>query len=204
MNVAHYVICHRDKTAARERLTAAGITATVYPAIVPNSVMQSAPFVTFNGSQRPRTIKESGIMLAILGVVGAGLASGAEWIGLWEEDVELTHTPGWQDVVIPADCGVLYLGGALWSPAEHYGQLFAGKVWRMTNPAVISCCHAVLIHRTAAQDILPVMASLTMTADDLLSLACIRAHNENRWSTCFMNPWVAWQSNRPETHPLTV
>jgi hypothetical protein len=204
MNVSHYVICRPGQTAAHDRLKAAGVTSAVYPAIVPNSAFQAFPFVTFNESQRDRTIKESGILLAILGVLGAGVASGAEWIGLWEEDVELAEPLNLQEISLPVDCGVLYLGGALWSPAENYGRPFAGKVWQMTAPEVISCCHAVLIRRSAAQDILPVMASMTMTADDLLSLACIRAQHEKKWTTCFLNPWLAWQSNRPETRPLTV
>jgi len=201
VNAAHFVICRPGQTGARERLAAGGIAATVYPAIIPDSALSSAPFATFGDESRPRTIKESGILLAILGVLGAGLASGAEWIGLWEEDVELVEGMDWKDVTPPADCGVLYLGGALWWPPEQYGEPAAGNVWRVSAPLMISCCHAVLIHRRAAEDILPVMASMSMTADDLLSAACINA--AGRWSTCFMNPWLAWQSNRPETRPLT-
>jgi hypothetical protein len=201
MTISHYVICRPDKLDARDRLAAADIKASVYPAIVPSELISAESLIAFNGTPRERTVSNTGNIFAVAGVLGAGLASGAEWIGLWEDDVELAGAVGWQDVTLPSDCAVLYLGGALWGLPEQYGKLFAGKVWQVTAPLMISCTHALLIHRTAAQDILPVLASMKMTVDDLLSSACLEAQRTGKWSTCFMNPWVAWQVDRPETWP---
>jgi hypothetical protein len=102
---------------------------------------------------------------------------------------------------LPADCGVVYLGGILWVEPSRYGEDLGDGLWRVTQPMAISCTHAVLIHRRAMADVLREYASMSMTVDDLLSVACAKALASGAWATCFVQPWLAWQGDRPETWP---
>jgi hypothetical protein len=204
VRVAHYVICRPGKEGAKERLAKAGIDATVYPAIVPvegSCGVANAPLARFNGETLPRRAADHGALLSHMGVVGAGRAGGVEWVGVWEEDVVLGKRVGWQELKLPTDCGVVYLGGILWREPSEYGEDLGDGLWRVTQPMAISCTHAVLIHRRAMGDVLREYATMAMAVDDLLSVACAKALASGVWATCFVQPWMAWQEGRPETWP---
>ena len=205
MRVAHYVICRPGKEGARERLAKAGIEATIYPAIVPVELSRGvamAPLARYNGTTIQRTLSAHGALVSHMGAVGAGIAQGADWVGVWEEDVEVTGAVGgWAGLPLPSDCGVLYVGGALWLKPSEYGERIAEGLWRMNKPLAISCTHALLVHKRAAGDILRGYATMAMAVDDLLSLVCAKAEASGSWSTCFVHPWLAWQVDRRETFP---
>jgi hypothetical protein len=204
VRVAHYVICRPGMEGARERLAKAGIEATIYPAIVPvegSCGAAMAPLARFNGERIPRRAADHGALLSHMGVVGAGRASGAEWVGVWEDDVVLGERVGWQELELPTDCGVVYLGGILWREPSEYGEDLGDGLWRVTQPMAISCTHAVMIHRRAMGDVLREYAAMAMAVDDLLSVACAKALASRSWSTCFVQPWLAWQVDRRETWP---
>jgi len=204
VTVAHCVICRPGMEGARERLAKAGIEATIYPAIVPTELSRGvamAPLARFDGGTIERTGNNHGALLSHLGVVGAGRASGAKWVGVWEDDVVLGERAGWQELELPGDCGVVYLGGILWSEPESYGEDLGAGLWRVTQPMAISCTHAVMINRRAMGDVLREYASMAMAVDDLLSVACAKALASRSWSTCFVQPWLAWQVDRRETWP---
>jgi hypothetical protein len=204
VRVAHYVICRPGMEGARERLAKAGIEATIYPAIVPmegSCGAAMAPLARFNGGTIPRRVADHGALLSHMGVVGAGRAGGVEWVGVWEDDVGVGEGVGWRELALPDDCGVVYLGGILWREPSEYGEDLGGGLWRVTQPMAISCTHAVLIHRRAMGDVLREYATMAMTVDDLLSVACAKAMASGAWATCFVQPWLAWQEGRPETWP---
>jgi len=135
------------------------------------------------------------------GGAGSGRGQGAEWVGIWEDDVMAAEGVGWRELQLPLDCGVVYLGGILWRNAREYGEPLGNGLWRLTKPMAISCTHAVLIHRSAAVDVMNSYATMAMTVDDLLSVACAKALASRSWSTCFVQPWLAWQVDRRETWP---
>jgi hypothetical protein len=204
VTVAHYVICRPGGEQAKARLAKAGIEATIYPAIVPvegSCGAAMAPLGRFDGGTIPRRVADHGVLLSHLGVVGAGRASGAEWVGVWEDDVVLGESVGWQELELPTDCGVVYLGGILWGEPSAYGEDLGAGLWRVTQPMAISCTHGVLINQRAMGDVLREYATMAMTVDDLLSCACAKALASGAWSTCFVQPWMAWQEGRPETWP---
>jgi hypothetical protein len=204
VTAAHYVICRPGGEQAKARLAKAGIEATVYPAIVPVEAccgVANAPLARFNGEALPRRAADHGALLSHMGVVGAGRASGAEWVGVWEEDVVLGKRVGWQELKLPTDCGVVYLGGILWREPSVYGEDLGDGLWRVTQALAISCTHAVLIHRRAMGDVLREYATMAMAVDDLLSVACAKAMASGAWATCFVQPWLAWQVDRRETWP---
>jgi hypothetical protein len=130
-----------------------------------------------------------------------GIGQGAERVGIWEDDVAAGEGAGWRELQLPLDCGVVYLGGILWRDAREYGEPLGNGLWRLTKPMAISCTHAVLIHRSAAVDVMNSYATMAMAVDDLLSVACARALASGSWSTCFVQPWLAWQVDRRETWP---
>jgi hypothetical protein len=204
VTVAHYVICRPGGEQAKARLAKAGIEATIYPAIVPvegSCGAAMAPLGRFDGGTIPRRVADHGVLLSHLGVVGAGRASGAEWVGVWEDDVVLGESVGWQELELPTDCGVVYLGGILWGEPSAYGEDLGAGLWRVTQPMAISCTHGVLINQRAMGDVLREYATMAMTIDDLLSCACAKALASGAWATCFVQPWLAWQGDRPETWP---
>jgi hypothetical protein len=204
VRVAHCVICRPGGEQAKARLAKAGIEATIYPAILPTELSRGvamAPLARFDGGTIERTGNNHGALLSHLGVVVAGRASGAEWVGVWEDDVALGDGAGWQELELPGDCGVVYLGGVLWGEPSAYGEDMGAGLWRVTQPLAISCTHAVLIHRRAMGDVLREYATMAMTIDDLLSCACAKALASGAWSTCFVQPWLAWQMDRRETWP---
>lgn len=207
MKVGHILIALPDKAeAARARLERMGIQAQIYPAIAPESLearLAGMGLMRFGGGTIPRKTSDHGLILSHMGAVGMGRAMGWEWVGLWEEDVDGVAGAGWRDLALPADCGVLYLGGILWGSAEDYGTHLGDGLWRVDKPRrVISCTHAVMIHARAMSDVLNAYSMLSMTIDDLLWCACMRAQEEGKWSTCFVQPWLAWQIDRPETRPV--
>ncbi len=204
MTVAHYVICRPGGEQAKARLAKAGIEATVYPAIIPAELSREvamARLARFDGGTIERTGPNHGALLSHMGLVGAGRASGADWVGVWEEDVVLGESMGWQELELPTDCGVVYLGGILWGEPALYGEDMGAGLWRVTQPLAISCTHAVLINRRAMGDVLREYATMAMTVDDLLSVACVKAMASGAWATCFVQPWLAWQMDRRETWP---
>jgi hypothetical protein len=201
MTTGHILITMPDRAeAATQRLRKMGITPHVMPAIVPPDLAPGwQPYLRFGGATRPRTAKEHGIALSHIAALGMARTMGWEWAGFWEDDVDGVPDLGWQDLDLPADCGVLYLGGALWWPREAYGEPLGGNLWRVTKPLPISTTHAFMVHRRAMGDLMDAYTEMTMTLDDLLSCACIAAQREGRWSTCFLSPWLAWQRDRRET-----
>jgi hypothetical protein len=203
MSVGHILIARPDRAdAARRRLDRMQMSPLILPAIMPDRIsphIAASPYATFSGSPRPRTPKEHGIALSHLCALGRARAEGWEWSGFWEDDVDGAAGIGWREFALPADCGVLYLGGALWWPKESYGQCLGGDLWRVENAMPISGAHAFMVHRRAIDDILNAYCEMSMTLDDLLSFACIEAQKQGRWSTCFVSPWLAWQQDRPET-----
>jgi hypothetical protein len=204
VTVAHYVICRPGGEQAKARLAKAGIEATVYPAIIPAELSREvamARLARFDGGTIERTGPNHGALLSHMGLVGAGRASGADWVGVWEEDVVLGESMGWQELELPTDCGVVYLGGILWGEPALYGEDMGAGLWRVTQPLAISCTHAVLINRRAMGDVLREYATMAMTVDDLLSVACVKAMASGAWATCFVQPWLAWQMDRRETWP---
>lgn len=212
MSVGHIVIARPDRAGdACRRLGAMGITPSVFPAITLEQIspqIAATPYATFSGSTRERTAKEHGIALSHLCALVRARAEGWEWSGFWEDDADGEAGIGWRDLALPVDCGVLYLGGALWWPKEAYGQNLGGGLWRVDNPMPISGAHAFMVHRRAIEDVLKAYCEMSMTLDDLLSCACIDAQRRGRWSTCFVSPWLAWQQDRTETQnapaaPLT-
>jgi hypothetical protein len=229
VTVAHYVICRPGMEGARERLAKAWIEATIYPAIVPMELSRgvaNAPLARFDGEALPRRAADHGALLSHMGALGAGMVEmgmggardgvgegrgaggagsgrgqGAEWVGIWEDDVAAGEGAGWREPQLPLDCGVVYLGGILWRDAREYGEPLGNGLWRLTKPMAISCTHAVLIHRSAAVDVMNSYATMAMAVDDLLSVACAKALASRSWSTCFVQPWLAWQVDRRETWP---
>jgi len=204
VTVAHYVICRPGGEQAKARLAKAGIEATIYPAIIPAELSREvamARLARFDGGTIERTGPNHGALLSHMGALGAGMASGAEWVGVWEEDVVLGESVGWQELELPHDCGVVYLGGILWGEPALYGEDIGAGLWRVTQPLAISCTHGVLINRRAMGDVLREYATMAMTVDDLLSVACVKAMASRSWSTCFVQPWLAWQMDRRETWP---
>jgi hypothetical protein len=135
------------------------------------------------------------------GGAGSGRRQGAEWVGIWEDDVMAAEGVGWRELQLPLDCGVVYLGGILWREPSAYGEDLGDGLWRVTRPLAISCTHAVMIHRRAMGDVLREYATMAMAVDDLLCVACARALASRSWSTCFVQPWLAWQVDRRETWP---
>jgi len=107
----------------------------------------------------------------------------------------------WDALEIPPDCGAVYLGGALWGSADFYGeQISECGLWR-ARALPISCTHALMIHAQAMDDVIASCARMDMTIDDCVSRACIEATTQGKWSTCFVQPWIAWQLDRRETWP---
>ena len=179
-----------------------GVVPHIVPAIVPSCVspsMDRLGYATFSGGERPRTAKEHGIALAHISALNLARSMDWEWAGFWEDDADGAARMGWQEFDLPADCGVLYLGGALWWPKESYGKPLGNGLFQVTSPLPISGAHAFMVHRRAMPDLMDAYCAMTMTLDDLLSCACINAHKEGRWSTCFVSPWLAWQQDRRET-----
>ena len=199
--VGHILIARRDKReAAQARLERMGIDAITLPAVEPRAAIEGT-YARFNGGTIPRTAAQQGAALSHIAAMTYARMQGWEWVGLWEEDVDGVSALGSQDLSLPADCGVVYLGGILWGPREAYGIEDGVGVWRVTQAAPVSCTHAVMIHRDALLDMLASCARLDMTIDDCVSRACIDATRRGAWSTCFVQPWLAWQIDREETKP---
>lgn len=203
MKIGHILIATPEKTeAAVQRMSVMGITPHLMRAVVPNRVspkMSQVNYDTFSGQCRPRTAKEHGIALAHIAALNAARTHEWEWAGIWEDDVDGEKNLRLQELKLPSDCGVVYLGGALWWPKEAYGKRLNDHLWQVTEPLPISGAHALLIHRRAMEDIMSAYCEMSMTLDDLLSGACIFANEHARWATCFASPWLAWQTTRPET-----
>ena len=206
--VGHILIARPDKAAAAQgRLAQMGIDAMTLPAITPTGLskgMAQVSYVRFNGGTIPRTPASQGAALSHIAALAMGRAHQWEWVGLWEEDVEGVAALGARELKLPPDCGVVYLGGILWGQARDYGHEMDSpgqSVWRVAQPWPISCTHAVMVHRCAVDDVLASCALMDMTADDCLSRACIDAMKRNAWTTCFVQPWLAWQIDREETKP---
>ena len=130
MRVAHYVICRPGKEGARQRLTKAGIEATVYAAITPGGLsdtLAQTPYLRFGGGTIKRTPAQHGAWLSHVGVLLTGRslakAGALDWLGVWEEDAALAQRVGWAELPLPEKVGVVYLGGALWGDAGDYGEV---------------------------------------------------------------------------------
>lgn len=205
MTVAHYVIAAPGKDArALDALRKAGIDAEAFPAIMAgplSDTLAQMPYHRFGGGTIKRSPSSHGAWLSHMALLSMGRALGVEWLGVWEDDLGVGDQAGWRELRLPPDCGVVYLGGILWGEARHYGENMGDGLWRVTQARPISCTHAVMIHRRAMDDVLASYARADMTEDDLLSRACIDAMRDGRWSTCFVQPWLAWQIDRPETRP---
>jgi hypothetical protein len=203
MRVGHIVIARPERAdAVCLRLQRIEISPLVMPAIIPDRIsshIAAISYATFNKSTRTRTPKEHGIALSHLCALGRARAEGWEWSGFWEDDADGNAKIDLNDLPLPADCGVLYLGGALWWPKESYGKRIGDTLWRVEHLLPISGAHAFMVHRRAIDDILKSYCEMSMTLDDLLSYACMEAQAQGRWSTCFVSPWLAWQQDRAET-----
>ena len=207
MTVAHYVIAAPGKEdRAITALRKAGIDAKTFPAIMAgplSDTLAQMPYHRFGGGTIQRTPAQHGAWLSHMALVAMARAQGVEWLGVWEDDVEPGEQIGWRELNLPADCGVVYLGGILWGSLQDYGTQIDPGLYK-SAPLPISCTHAVMIHRRAMDDVLAAYARADMTEDDLLSCACIDAMNAQRWSTCFVQPWLAWQVDRRETWPTEM
>jgi hypothetical protein len=231
VNAGHILIARPDKAgAAQARLKQMGIDAMTLPAITlpPLSAgLAQAGYARFAGGMIERTPAQQGTALTHLGALQMGRALKWEWVGLWEEDVcgagavsngeGFSDGPGfqtlplsrarglrvgdfWDAFEIPPDCGAVYLGGALWGSADCYGEDLGGGLWR-ARALPISCTHALMIHAQAMDDVIASCARMDMTIDDCVSRACMEATTQGKWSTCFVQPWIAWQLDRRETWP---
>jgi hypothetical protein len=204
MSVAHYIIARPGKFArAASVLQSAGITAREFPAIIPEDVsaLEAAPYLRFGTASVPRCSAWHGAWLSHLALVAMARSQpDLEWLGVWEEDL-IADQITWDPDNMPADAGVVYLGGILWRSPDEYGKPITADLWQVTKPYPISGCHAMMIHRRAFDDILAFYSTAAMTIDDLLSCACMRATALSRWITCYTRPWQAWQSARKETLP---
>jgi hypothetical protein len=201
VTVGHIVIARPDKReAAMARLTRMGIAAHWMPAIEPSRAIEGT-YARFNGRTIPRTPASQGAALSHMGALGMARAMRWEWVGLWEDDVDGAEGMGWRDLALPADCGVLHLGGILWGEPREYGEDMGARLWRVTQPHPISATHAIMINARALDDVIASCARMDMTIDDCVSRACMEATREGRWVTCFVWPWLAWQTDRPETRP---
>lgn len=199
--VGHILIARRDKReAAQARLARMGIDDLWMPAIEP-SVAVEGTYARFDGGTIARTPGSQGAALSHIAALAMGRAHQWEWVGLWEEDIDGVPSLGGRELSLPADCGVVYLGGILWGKAGDYGHSPGQGVWRVAQPWPISCTHAVMIHASAMDDVIASCARMDMTADDCVSRACIEATTRGKWSTCFVHPWIAWQVDRRETWP---
>jgi hypothetical protein len=205
MTVAHYVIAAPGRDArALDVLRKAGIDAEAFPAIMAgplSDTLAQMPYQRFGGGTIARTPAQHGAYLSHMALVAMARCLGVEWLGVWEDDLGVGDQIGWRELRLPPDCGVVYLGGILWGEARDYGEDMGDGLWRVTQPRPISGTHAVMINRRAMDDVLASYARADMTIDDLLSCACIDAMNRQRWSTCFVQPWLAWQVDRRETWP---
>jgi hypothetical protein len=180
-----------------------GIDDLWLPAIEPSKAVKGT-YARFDGGTIPRTPAQQGAALSHIAALSMGRALHWEWVGLWEDDVDGVAALGARELSLPADCGVVYLGGILWGEARDYGHEVDSPgqgVWRVAQPWPISCTHAVMVHRCAVDDVIASCARLDMTIDDCVSRACIDAMKQGKWSTCFVQPWLAWQINREETKP---
>ena len=208
MRVAHYVIATPGKDArALDALRKAGIDAKTFPAIMPGDLsdtLAQMPHQRFGGGTIARTPPSHGAWLSHVALLSMGRALRVEWLGVWEDDCGAGDQIGWRELRLPPDCGVVYLGGILWGIPQDYGEDIGDGLWRVTQPRPISGTHAVMIHRRAMDDVLGWYARADMTIDDLLSRACIDAMRDGRWSTCFVQPWLAWQEDRRETWPTEM
>lgn len=202
--VGHILIARPDKReAAQARLARMGIDDLWLPAIEPSAAVEGT-YVRFDGGTIQHTPAQQGAALSHIAALSMGRAYQWEWVGLWEEDVEGVPSLGAREFSLPADCGVVYLGGILWGKARDYGHEVDSPgqgVWRVAQPWPISCTHAVMIHASAMDDVIASCARMDMTADDCVSRACIDATKRGSWSTCFVQPWLAWQVDRRETWP---
>lgn len=199
--VGHILIARPDKReAAQARLARMGIDATWLPAIEPSTAVEGT-YARFNGGTIPRTPCSQGAALSHIAALSMVRALHWEWVGLWEEDVDGVPSLGARELSLPADCGVVYLGGILWGGARDYGEDMGGGVWRVAQPWPISCTHAAMIHASAMDDVIASCSRLDMTIDDCVSRACMDATRRGAWTTCFVQPWLAWQLDREETKP---
>lgn len=199
--IGHLLIARPDKAAAAQaRLRQMGITAGTMPAIEPSAAVEGT-YARFNGGTIPRTPAQHGAGLSHIAALAMARAHEWEWVGLWEEDIDGVEALGERELKLPADCGVLYLGGILWGEPGAYGEDIGAGLWRVTQPHAISATHAIMINARALDDVIASCARMDMTADDCVSRACIEATREGRWATCFVWPWLAWQIDRPETQP---
>lgn len=204
--VGHILIARRDKRdAAWDRHRPMGIDSLYWPAITPESLEAgfcTLGYMRFGGGRIPRTAAQHGAALSHIGAMAYARARQWDWVGLWEEDCDGVGGLGQREVSLPADCGVLYLGGILWGEPGAYGADIGAGLWRVTQPQPISGTHAIMINARALDDVIASCARMDMTIDDCVSRACIEATREGRWATCFVWPWLAWQVDRPETQPF--
>lgn len=203
MSVGHILIARPEKEGAtKARLQIMGVDAMTLPAITPSLLsegLEKAGYARFNGGRIKRTPAQHGASLSHLGAMQMGRALKYEWVGIWEDDVEGVPSLGARELKLPHDCGVLYLGGILWGKANDYGREEGDGLWRVVQPWPISCTHAIMIHANAMDNVIDSCARLDMTIDDCVSRACIEATKRGTWSTCFVQPWLAWQIDRSET-----
>jgi len=205
VKAAHYVIAAPGKEGrAIDALAKAGIDAKTFPAIMAgplSDTLAQMPYYRFGGGTIQRSPSSHGAWLSHAALLAMGRSLGVEWLGVWEDDLGAGDQIGWRELRLPPDCGVVYLGGILWGRPQDYGEPMGDGLWRVTQARPISGTHAVMIHRRAMDDVLAAYARADMTEDDLLSCACIDAMRDGRWSTCFVQPWLAWQVDRRETWP---
>lgn len=124
--VGHILIARPDKReAAQARLERMGIDAITLPAITPTRLsegMAQVGYARFGGGTIPRTPASHGAGLSHIAALSMGRALQKEWVFIWEEDVEGVADLGRLEIMLPINCGVVYLGGILWGDARHYGD----------------------------------------------------------------------------------